>query len=58
LARATSMPWLMLVLAPGFSHDPAKFELAVMLARIALDAGPSLQTHLSSLAMFLMVADG
>jgi putative peptidoglycan lipid II flippase len=31
-----TMPWLMLVLAPGFSVDPAKFDLAVMLARIAL----------------------
>ena len=30
------MPWLMLVLAPGFANDPAKFDLAVMLARIAL----------------------
>jgi putative peptidoglycan lipid II flippase len=31
-----AMPWLMLVLAPGFARDPAKFDLAVMLARIAL----------------------
>ena len=30
------MPWLMLVLAPGFRSDPAKFDLAVLLARIAL----------------------
>jgi putative peptidoglycan lipid II flippase len=30
------MPWLMLLLAPGFTSDPAKFDLAVMLARIAL----------------------
>ncbi len=31
-----AMPWLMLLLAPGFTSDPAKFDLAVMLARIAL----------------------
>ena len=31
-----AMPWLMLLLAPGFSSDAAKFDLAVMLARIAL----------------------
>jgi putative peptidoglycan lipid II flippase len=31
-----AMPWLMLALAPGFASDPAKFDLAVMLARIAL----------------------
>jgi putative peptidoglycan lipid II flippase len=31
-----AMPWLMLLLAPGFASDPAKFELAVVLGRIAL----------------------
>jgi putative peptidoglycan lipid II flippase len=31
-----AMPWLMLLLAPGFASDPGKFDLAVMLARIAL----------------------
>jgi putative peptidoglycan lipid II flippase len=31
-----AMPWLMLLLAPGFASDPAKFDLAVMLARISL----------------------
>jgi putative peptidoglycan lipid II flippase len=31
-----AMPWLMLALAPGFRSDPAKFDLAVLLARIAL----------------------
>ncbi len=30
------MPWLMLLLAPGFADDPPKFDLAVLLARIAL----------------------
>jgi len=31
-----AMPWFMLVLGPGFASDPTKFDLAVMLARIAL----------------------
>jgi putative peptidoglycan lipid II flippase len=31
-----AMPWLMLLLAPGFRDDPEKFALAVLLARIAL----------------------
>jgi putative peptidoglycan lipid II flippase len=31
-----AMPWLMLLLAPGFAGDPEKFALAVLLARIAL----------------------
>jgi len=30
------MPWLMLLLAPGFAADPPKLELAILLARIAL----------------------
>jgi putative peptidoglycan lipid II flippase len=30
-----AMPWLMLLLAPGFADDPGKFHLAVLLARIA-----------------------
>ncbi|ODS01946.1 multidrug transporter MurJ [Methyloceanibacter superfactus] len=31
-----AMPWLMLLLAPGFAEDPDKFRLAVLLGRIAL----------------------
>jgi putative peptidoglycan lipid II flippase len=30
-----AMPWLMYVLAPGFADTPDKFDLAVMMARIA-----------------------
>ena len=30
-----AMPWLMYVLAPGFAEDPQKFDLAVLLTRIA-----------------------
>ena len=29
-----AMPWLMLVIAPGFADDPAKFDLTVYLARL------------------------
>jgi putative peptidoglycan lipid II flippase len=36
LAAEFIMPWLMLLLAPGFAKDPSKFDLAVLLARIAL----------------------
>jgi putative peptidoglycan lipid II flippase len=31
-----AMPWLMLLLAPGFADDPDKFHRAVLLGRIAL----------------------
>ncbi len=31
-----AMPWLMLLLAPGFTEEPDKFHLVVLLARIAL----------------------
>jgi putative peptidoglycan lipid II flippase len=36
LLAEIAMPWLMLLLAPGFTGDPEKFALAVLLARIAL----------------------
>jgi putative peptidoglycan lipid II flippase len=29
-----AMPWLMMVIAPGFAEEPAKFELAVQLTQI------------------------
>lgn len=31
-----AMPWLMYILAPGFSDDPAKFDLTVTLTRITM----------------------
>jgi putative peptidoglycan lipid II flippase len=34
IAGELFMPWLMVVLAPGFSEDPAKFALTVALSRI------------------------
>jgi putative peptidoglycan lipid II flippase len=36
LLAELAMPWLMLLLAPGFARDPEKFALAVLIARIAL----------------------
>ncbi len=36
LLAEIALPWLMLLLAPGFTSDPEKFALAVLLARIAL----------------------
>jgi putative peptidoglycan lipid II flippase len=30
-----AMPWLMLLLAPGFVEDPSKYDLAVLLTRLA-----------------------
>lgn len=30
-----AMPWLMVILAPGFIEDPAKYDLAVLLSQIA-----------------------
>ncbi len=35
VAAMAAMPWLMLVIAPGFVEEPAQFELAVQLTRIA-----------------------
>ncbi len=34
-ALQVAMPWLMFAFAPGFSDDPAKFDLAVTLTRLA-----------------------
>ena len=35
VAAIIFMPWLMYLLAPGFSSNPEKFDLAVLLTRIA-----------------------
>ena len=35
IAAVAAMPWLMLVLAPGFAADPAKYDLAVVMTQIA-----------------------
>src|SRR4051812_8907416 len=35
IAALLGMPWIVRLLAPGFSADPAKFDLAVTLTRIA-----------------------
>ena len=39
-----AMPWLIFALAPGFADDPEKFDLAVLLTRIAF---PYLAPHLA-----------
>jgi putative peptidoglycan lipid II flippase len=35
IAAMIAMPWLMYVIAPGFADTPAKFDLTVLLTRIA-----------------------
>ncbi|MBU2580412.1 MAG: murein biosynthesis integral membrane protein MurJ [Alphaproteobacteria bacterium] len=35
LIMIVTMPWMMLILAPGFIADPAKYDLAVLLSQIA-----------------------
>jgi putative peptidoglycan lipid II flippase len=44
-----AMPWLMLVLAPGFREDPEKFDLAVRLSRITTP-------YLLFMALFALLA--
>jgi putative peptidoglycan lipid II flippase len=44
-----AMPWLMLVLAPGFREDPDKFDLAVRLSRITTP-------YLLFMALFALLA--
>jgi putative peptidoglycan lipid II flippase len=57
-----AMPWLMFVLAPGFSTTPAKFDLAVLLTRIAfpylicISLVALLSGVLNSLGRFTMAA--
>ena len=44
------MPWLMRwVINPGYVHDPAKFQLAVLLTRISMPYLPfmAIVAHLS-----------
>jgi putative peptidoglycan lipid II flippase len=57
-----AMPWLMYVLAPGFSTDPDKFDLAVLLTQIAfpyllcMSLVALLSGILNSLGRFTMAA--
>jgi putative peptidoglycan lipid II flippase len=57
-----AMPWLMYALAPGFSADPAKFDLAVLLTQITfpyllcISLVALLSGVLSSLGRFSMAA--
>lgn len=57
-----AMPWLMLLLAPGFTSDPEKYDLAVLLTRIAfpyllcMSLVALLSGVLNSMARFLAAA--
>lgn len=57
-----AMPWLMLLLAPGFVTDPEKYDLAVLLTRIAfpyllcMSLAALLSGVLNSLGRFLAAA--
>jgi len=48
LAELT-MPWLMMLISPGFVHDPAKYKLAVLLTQITMPYLPcmAVYAHLS-----------
>jgi putative peptidoglycan lipid II flippase len=43
------MPWLMILISPGFLHDPVKFKLAVLLTQITMPYLPcmAIYAHLS-----------
>ncbi|MGB3719123.1 MAG: murein biosynthesis integral membrane protein MurJ [Proteobacteria bacterium] len=57
-----AMPWLMLLLAPGFVTDPEKYDLAVLLTRIAfpyllcMSLAALLSGVLNSMGRFLAAA--
>lgn len=57
-----AMPWLMLLLAPGFATDPEKYDLAVLLTRIAfpyllcMSLAALLSGVLNSMGRFLAAA--
>ena len=49
LVAELTMPWLMMLIAPGFAHDPAKYKLAVLLTQITMPYLPcmAIYAHLS-----------
>lgn len=49
VACQLAMPWLMLLISPGFEHDPVKFKLAVILTQITMPYLPcmAIYAHLS-----------
>lgn len=40
-----TMPWLMMLISPGFVHDPAKYKLAVLLTQITMPYLPSMAVY-------------
>ena len=49
LVAELTMPWLMMLIAPGFAHDPTKYKLAVLLTQITMPYLPcmAIYAHLS-----------
>lgn len=49
IACQLAMPWLMILINPGYVHDPAKFKLAVLLTQITMPYLPcmAIYAHLS-----------
>ncbi len=49
LVAELTMPWLMMLISPGFAHDPAKYKLAVLLTQITMPYLPcmAIYAHLS-----------
>ena len=49
LVAELTMPWLMMLISPGFVHDPAKYKLAVLLTQITMPYLPcmAIYAHLS-----------
>ena len=49
IACQLTMPWLMLVIGSGYTHDPAKFKLAVLLTQMTMPYLPcmAIYAHLS-----------
>jgi putative peptidoglycan lipid II flippase len=49
LIAELTMPWLMMLISPGFVHDPVKYKLAVLLTQITMPYLPcmAIYAHLS-----------
>ena len=49
LVAELTMPWLMMVISPGFAHNPGKYKLAVLLTQITMPYLPcmAIYAHLS-----------
>ncbi len=45
LVAELTMPWLMMLIAPGFAHDPVKYKLAVLLTEITMPYLPAMAVY-------------